>query len=231
MKYFIVPIILLFLLPNMTNSANHNDIPSIINTNRLDYFSVTKEQAAFLSFDISSVIPNISETENIVLSLFLESKKDSGDTSKFIIYPVDRVSRKVGPVGLLIEVKTRQGNFVDFVIPPKLLEGIENPLGFVIQTNQESTFIFKGADEIGTTHDPRLTIEEGEANISEESFVLPEESKVSVEQRLAGIEKYAKAAAENSEPKWWENSKVQLLMLLGAIAGIIALVLQFIIKK
>ena len=229
MKYIIVFFTLLItVFPIMTNSADQENIHEIVNANDASYFSITKAQGAFLSFDISS-IATISEAENIVLSIFLEESEDAGIVSEFLIYPVDRISKKIGDTGLVIKTKTQKGDFVDFVIPPKFLEGIENPFGFVIKSNQDGSFIFKGPDEIGTTQDPRLIVEEGRTNIAEESFDVSSEQKSTLENQLDRIEQSAKIAAVNSQRKWYENP--YFTIPLGFLLGILSSIAYSVLKK
>lgn len=229
MKYIVILFALFItVFPIMTNSADQENIREIVNANDANYFSITKTQGAFLSFDISS-IATISEAENIVLSIFLEDSKNAENISEFLIYPVDRISKKVGDTGLVIKTETRKGNFVDFVIPPKFLEGIKNPLGFVIRSNQESSFVFKGPDGIGTTQDPRLIVEEGHTNISEESFNVSSEQKSILEDQLDRIEQSAKIAAVNSERKWYE--KPYFTIPLGLLLGILSSIAYSVLKK
>lgn len=229
MKNIIILITLFFILfPIMTNSENQGNLHEIINANNIDNFSITKTQGAFLSFDISSIAV-VSETENIILSIFLEDSKGAGKISEFLIYPVDRISKKIGDTGIAIKTKTQKGNFVDFVIPPKFLEGIENPLGFVIRSNQEGSFVFKGPDDIGTTQDPQLIVEDGRTNISEESFNISSEQKSTLENQLDRIEQSAKIAAINSERKWYE--KPYFTISLGFFLGILSSITYSVLKK
>ena len=231
MKYIILLIILFFMtFPIMINSTNQDNIHNIINANNANYFSITKTQGAFLSFNIP-LITTVSGAENIVLSIFLEDSKNTGEISEFFIYPVDRISKQVGTTSLVIKTKTQKGSFVDFVLPPKFFEGIKNPLGFIIQSNQDSYFVFKGPDEIGTTHDPRLTVEEGRTNVAEKPFDITPKLKSEFEKQLQidTIERFARTAATNSESKWYE--KPYFTIPLGFILCILSSVAYNILKK
>lgn len=215
----------------MINSAGQDDMHKIMNANNLDYFLITKTQGAFLSFDISSIVT--SKTEKILLSIFLEDSENTEEISEFVIYPVDRISKKIGITGFAIKTKTRKGSFVDFILPAKFFEGIRNPSGFVIRSSQNNSFVFKGPDKFGTTLDPQLLIvEKDRTNVAERPFNISSKQKSEDQPQLTQfdrIEQLVKTAAVNSERRWYE--KPYFTITIGLIFGILSAITHDLLKK
>ena len=222
MKYLFI--LLLLLIPNMTLS-NTNDIQEIVNVNNVNYFSITKSKGAFVSFNVSSLLGE--NVASMVLSLFLEDKSNAGDISEFLLYPVNVSSKKVGDRGLAIKTSTQKDGRVDFVLPVDIFTTQEGQFGVVIFTNQDSTFLFKGTDGVGTVQDPMLVVEHGEKNLAESNFDISQKFQDEILESLSEIKTNSKIAAVNSEKVWYEKPYFTspLGLLIGVAGSIIAAVI------
>ena len=118
-------------------------------------------------FDTSSIAN--SNIDSITLSLYVLDKiPDASSQIHITINPVDLNTNQVGD-GLSTFVDVSKDSYVDFRLPRELFEQtLRTSKRLLVRlVSKDQKIVLKGPDEVGTTLDPRLTVEHSELNEKE----------------------------------------------------------------